>query len=154
MVYQDGGNIMDCSDCHPGNTGNSFYQVAGMEFLDCMDCHMPFMGKSAVAFNASMGDISGHLFRITTDAIAAEDNVTDIDGTLYWNQDMDGESFTTLDYSCLGCHIDVGDGLTLEAAAAYALNMHTDHAACLADLNGDGQVNGGDLGPAARQLGR
>lgn len=119
-VYNDGGAIGHCTDCHPGDATNDFYVVAGMESLDCSDCHMPFMGKSAVAFNQFRADIRGHIFRIMTEPIAAADNVTDG----FWNQDANGDAAITLDYACLGCHIDVGDGLTLEAAAAFAKNIH------------------------------
>ncbi len=145
VVYNDGGMTRHCSDCHDGDFGNSYYAVAGMESVDCMDCHMPFMGKSAVAFNEYTGDIRGHLFRIMTEPIAAADNVYDDGGTLFWNQDVNGDAAVTLDYACLGCHIDAGPPLTLEGAAVYAADIHVQHAAFTADLDGDGIVASSDF---------
>ena len=40
--------------------------------------------------------------------------LTDVDGTLFWNQDMDGDAFVTLDYACMGCHIDIGEPITID----------------------------------------
>ncbi|MFG0252711.1 MAG: multiheme c-type cytochrome [Phycisphaerales bacterium JB038] len=146
VVYNDGGTTKECSDCHEGDLNNSYYKIDGMEDLACVDCHMPFMAKSGQTFNAYTGDVRGHLFQIMTDPIAAADNVYDVDGSLFWNQDLDGESYVTLDYACIGCHIDLGDDLTLNEASVYSQNIHTAHAACVGDLNGDGERNQSDLG--------
>ncbi len=127
VVYNLGGTTAQCSDCHPGNAANSHYLVAGMENVDCIECHMPHMGKSGQSFNPFTGDVRGHLFQIMTDPVAAADNVTDIGGSLFWNQEASGDAFVTLDYACLGCHEDVGDGLTLMEAASYAFNIHNKH---------------------------
>ncbi|MHC4990193.1 MAG: cytochrome c3 family protein [Planctomycetota bacterium] len=132
-VYQDGGMTTHCSDCHPGSDANNFYAISGMGDIDCIDCHMPYMAKSAVALNTYKADVKGHIFRITHEEIAAADNVTDG----FWNQDENGESFITLDYACLGCHEEIGEPLTLEEAAGFALNIHV---ACVGDVNEDGVV--------------
>ncbi len=125
-----GGKPFACTHCHPGNEDNNFFVVAGMENVECIDCHMPNIGKSATSPGQFIGDVRGHLFRIMTDPILAEDNVypnPDPGGKgLFWNQDADGNASITLDYACLGCHIkNVGDGLTLEGAAMYAKDIHT-----------------------------
>jgi hypothetical protein len=139
-VYQEGGVTVSCSDCHPGNPDNNYYIVAGMEDVDCIECHMPYMAKSAVAWNTYKADIRGHLFRITTLPIAAEDNVYEQDGVLYWNQDENGDSFITLDYACLGCHIEIGQELTLEDAAAFAEGIHQRLPSDVADAQGVSRV--------------
>ena len=145
-VYDDGGVITHCTDCHTGDAGNSFYSVAGMESVDCIECHMPDMGKSAVNVNEYKGDIRGHLFRITTDPIFAVDNVYEENGKLYWNQSAAGGAFATLDYACMGCHIEIGHPLTMPEASDFAWHLHTAHPAgslvtfCPWDLNGDGSV--------------
>lgn len=126
VVYDLGGTITECSDCHAGDEANRFYAVEGMEFLDCVDCHMPKMGKSASAVNAYKADISGHIFRITTDPIAAADNTYQVDGSTFWNQDDQGQSVVTLDYACFGCHLDAAGEpvFTLEQAAEFAKGVH------------------------------
>ncbi len=125
VVYDDGGTITACSDCHAGDDDNNHYALTGgMANLECVDCHMARMGKSARSSNEFMGDVRAHLFRIMTDPIAAVDNTYDADGATFWNQDVDGNSKITLDYACLGCHIKIGHELTLEAAAARATNIH------------------------------
>lgn len=136
VVYDDGGTITECIDCHKGNRKNGNYVVAGMEFLECVDCHMPYMGKSAVAFNEFSGDIRGHLFDIMTEPIAAVDNVTD-DG--FWNQAADGSAAITLDYACIGCHIEIWPLHDLDAAlhnlAAFSKDIHVRHAATVPKKN-------------------
>jgi hypothetical protein len=125
VVYDDGGTITTCSGCHPGNADNGYYLVDGMENVFCIGCHMPRMGISAVAVNAHFGDIRGHLFQIMTDPIMADENVTGG----FWNQDINGDAFITLDYACLGCHIEVGSPLTIEDAAIFAADIHNQHPA-------------------------
>ncbi len=127
VVYNDGGTIKECVDCHSGDQANGFYRVAGMANVDCIDCHMPFTGKSGQSFNTYTGDIRGHLFAIMTDPTAAADNTYEDGGSTFWNQDLDGNAFVTLDYACLGCHEDVGDGLTLQDASLYAAGIHNNH---------------------------
>jgi hypothetical protein len=144
VVYELGGTIAQCRDCHEGDAANGFYVVEGMETLDCNDCHMPAMGKSAVAFNEYTGDIHGHLFSIMTEPIAAADNVDEDNGSFFWKQDAEGRSSATLDYACLGCHLEFSD-LNLTQAAEYAANIHTEHRACVADLDQDGVVGFNDL---------
>ncbi|MBT8485318.1 MAG: hypothetical protein HKO59_04360 [Phycisphaerales bacterium] len=146
VVYDDGGNIAHCTDCHGGNPDNGYFRVSGMASIDCKECHMPYMGKSAVAFNEFTGDIRGHIFSVSTEAIAAADNVYDVDGTLFWNQDAEGQSIVTLDYACLGCHADIPDvPITLEGAAAYSVDIHTTHAVPAGDVDDDGVIDFVDL---------
>ena len=145
VVYNDGGTTTTCSQCHPGDASNDFYEISGMGDISCTDCHMPFMGKSAVKFNDFTGDIRGHLFQIMTDPIAAEDNVYMDGSNLYWNQDAEGDSYVTLDYACLGCHIAIGDELTLEEAAEYAANIHGGDDDDCPDTNDDDVVDVQDL---------
>lgn len=128
VVYNDGGTTRTCTQCHVGNEDNGFYVVAGMESVSCKECHMPMMGKSANVHGEYMGDVRGHLFEITTDAIYAVDNVYEEDGATFWNQDEDGDAEVTLDYACMGCHIQIGSPLTLEEAADFADDIHTEHA--------------------------
>ncbi|MCP3902430.1 MAG: hypothetical protein GY715_02245 [Planctomycetes bacterium] len=148
-VYQLGGLHTECTSCHAGDEDNGFYQVAGMDFLDCKDCHMPYMGKSATASNAFTGDIRGHLFRIMTDPISAADNTYEEGGSTFWNQDETGAAYVTLDYACLGCHMDFDD-LTIEEAATFSFKIHDAHPvivepACPEDLNGNDQVDFADI---------
>jgi len=147
VIQGNGGIIASCTDCHEGNIENSFYLVDEMEDLDCIDCHMPHMGKNAAAVNQYKGDIRAHIFQITPEPLFAVDNVYEVDGSLFWNQE-DTESAITLDYACLGCHIENGDTLTMADASAYAVNIHTMHNAdlpnpseCPADLTGDGALD-------------
>jgi hypothetical protein len=99
-----------------------------------------------VAVNAYKGDIRGHLFRITSDPLFAVDNVYEVDGSTYWNQNP---AFATLDYACMGCHEEIGEPLTMEEASQFAFHLHTAHPAggttCDGDTNGDGAVNVNDL---------
>jgi cytochrome c554/c'-like protein len=143
-VNHDGGTITSCTDCHEGSEANSFYVVDEMEDVTCIDCHMPHMGKNAVAVNAYKGDIRAHLFRITREPLFAVDNVYDDNGSLFWNQEANGNAFLTLDYACMGCHIEEGENVSMEELSEYAVRIHTDHRAalplplnCAADLNGD-----------------
>ncbi len=123
-VYQEGGLIAQCTDCHEGSEGNNFYLVDNMEDVACIDCHMPKMGKNATSSNEFTGDLRGHLFQIMPDPITAAENVYDDNGKLFWNQDRFGESYVTLDYACLGCHIDIGEPLTMEEAFKASRRMH------------------------------
>jgi len=122
-VYNDEGLIASCSQCHPGSEDNGYYSVQGMGDLSCKDCHMPRMGKSANIIGTYEADVRGHLFSIMTEPIAAADNVYDVDGSLFWNQDDDGNAEVTLDYACLACH----DDMSLAEAADFAENIHTEH---------------------------
>jgi len=132
VVYDDGGTIAECTDCHnAGTSDGKTYEVniPSMAGLECIDCHMPKMGKSAVSLRPNEGDIRGHLFQIMTDAIAAADNVVEADGSPstdgsgFWKQDPDGKAFATLDYACLSCHDDPGDDVAW--AATHAAGIHT-----------------------------
>jgi hypothetical protein len=127
-VYNDGGMTASCLTCHPGNEDNGYYVVEEMENLSCKDCHMPPMGKSANVHGEYVADVRSHLFQVMTDAVYAEDNTYDVDGNLFWNQEDDGNAFVTLDYACLGCHIQINEPLTLSEAADFAQNIHTAHA--------------------------
>jgi hypothetical protein len=148
------GVTKECTDCHTGSADNGFYVVDDMWFLDCTDCHMPYMAKSAVAVNEYKADVRGHLFRITTAPLFAADNVYEDNGNLYWNQ-VNGESFTTLDYACMGCHTEVGEPLTMGEASSYAVRIHTNHALlappdappcpCDCESQPDGTVDAGDF---------
>ncbi len=135
VLYNDGGipDDFSCSNCHAGNEENSYYLVDGMENVTCTECHMPKMTKNAAADpnNEYVADVSGHMFQIMTDPIAREDNTTEIDGELYWNQDDNGDAFATLDYACYSCHLN--DGMTLDDLSAYATNIHTAHASSVGD---------------------
>lgn len=129
-VYDDGGVISECTDCHNPATSNGRtfeVNIPEMANISCTKCHMPKMGKSALAVNANKADVHGHLFRIMTDPIAAADNIVDgngvpVVGNGYWKQDENGQSAATLDYACLGCHQGTED--TLQWAATYAANIH------------------------------
>ncbi|MDP8205712.1 MAG: T9SS type A sorting domain-containing protein [Candidatus Electryonea clarkiae] len=137
-VYNDGGipESFSCNNCHPGSEENGFYVVDDMEDVACIECHMSYTGKSGQTFNDYKGDVRGHFFQIMTDATTREDNVwEDESGNMFWAVDDDGKAFVTLDYSCLGCHVDLEEhnNLTLEEAVAYAVNIHTDHAASVTD---------------------
>ncbi|MDP2360267.1 MAG: T9SS type A sorting domain-containing protein [bacterium] len=127
-VYNDGGMTTSCTDCHTGN-----YLVAGMESVACIDCHMPLLGKSAISTGQYVGDVRSHLFSIMTEPIAATNNTYTEGSNTFWNQDVDGKAHATLDYACLGCHLGFGDNLTLEQAAAFATNIHQNHASALGD---------------------
>ncbi|MCP3902429.1 MAG: hypothetical protein GY715_02240, partial [Planctomycetes bacterium] len=151
-VYELGGLIAECTDCHAGDASNSFYQVEGMELIDCKSCHMPHMGKNATASNAYTGDIRAHLFRIMTDPVFAVDNTYEDGGSTFWNQDETGAAYVTLDYACLGCHMEF-DALTIEEAATFAFNIHNAHPSipdeiepvCAEDVDGSGDVGFGDI---------
>ncbi len=150
-IQGNGGLIASCTDCHEGDASNSFYLVDEMEDVACIECHMPHMGKNAVAVNMYKGDIRAHIFNITDAPIFAADNVYEDNGGLYWNQEND-ESFVTLDYACMGCHIENNEPLTMEEASNYAVRIHTNHnatlpilAGCAADLNSDGNVDFFDI---------
>jgi hypothetical protein len=117
-----------------------------MESVDCIECHRPQMGKSADKVNDYKGDIRGHLFRITDEPLFAVDNVDGDNGKLYGNQSVAGSAFATLDDGCMGCHIEIGQPLTMTEASDFAWHLHTAHPAgtpvtfCAWDLNGDGSV--------------
>ncbi|MHC5114072.1 MAG: cytochrome c3 family protein [Planctomycetota bacterium] len=148
-VYDDGGVIAHCTDCHQGDAENGFYLVDGMESVDCKECHMPYMAKSAAAVNEYMGDVRGHIFRMTDDPIFAADNVYEDGGNMYWKQGPQGP-VVTLDYACMGCHMEIGQPLTMEEASAFAFNLHTAHPAstsppCTGDVDDSGTVDFGDL---------
>ncbi len=148
-VYDDGGTIAHCTDCHPGDASNGYYRVHEMEDVDCIECHMPFMGKSAEATGTYKADIRSHLFQIMTGPVFAVDNVYEDGSSTFWKQSTSGNSYITLDYACLGCHEEVDESLTMEEASAYAANIHTaNHARmpmCPADLNKDGLLDLSDI---------
>jgi len=124
VVYDLGGTITECSQCHPGTSANNNYEIKGMESVTCVQCHMPKIGKSATTPNPYKGDVAGHLFRIMTEPIAAADNTYEADGATFWNQDADGNASITLDYACLGCHTDFDPDMTLASAAEFAKGIH------------------------------
>lgn len=105
-----------CTNCHTDRN----YLVQNMEGVSCADCHMPFIGKSAVAYNAYRGDVRGHLFTIMTEPIRAVQNVDTIEGKTYWRQNQDGSASATIDYACMSCHVD-GD---IQQLADYARDIH------------------------------
>lgn len=146
-VYDDGGMNRDCTECHPGDVGNSFYVVEDMEDVECIDCHMPYMAKSAEAMGTYKGDVRGHLFQIMTAPVFAEDNVYQDGSNSFWNQNNQGESYVTLDYACLACHEDIGQPISMQDASAYATNIHGRQGGdpCPADLNGDGLLDLSDV---------
>ncbi|RKY20859.1 MAG: hypothetical protein DRQ55_06310 [Planctomycetota bacterium] len=88
-----------CVDCHEGYADvKKAFKGLGKKHVDfglgCKDCHMPYMGKSAVAFNKYQGDVRSHLFDISTDK--NDEPFTE-----------DGSSATgvlTGEWVCLGCH--------------------------------------------------
>ncbi len=150
-INDNGGLIASCTDCHEGSESNSYYIVDEMEDVSCIDCHMPYMGKNAVAVNEYKGDIRAHIFSITREPLFAADNVYEDNGSFYWNQE-NYESFITLDYACLGCHIEVNESLTIEEASFYSVGIHTRHRSlqllsseCPGDLNRDGILNFYDI---------
>jgi len=122
-VYNDGGMTTSCTDCHTGN-----YLVAGMENVGCIECHMPKFGKSAISTSQYVGDVRSHLFTILTEPVSAANNTYTEGSSTFWNQDGEGKAHATLDYACLGCHLAIGDDLTLEEAATFAANIHQNHA--------------------------
>jgi len=69
-----------------------------MSFLSCESCHMAPMAKSAVAFGPYEGDISSHLFAITTEA----------DDQQFYEEDDKtfSNGYITVEYACLRCHDD------------------------------------------------
>ncbi len=118
---EEGGVERHCTDCHD----EAEHQLPpGMANLECEDCHM--------AADAS------HIFRITTQPIAAADNVYVEDDKTYWNVDTNGNAFLTLDLVCLECHKEGGEAfpLTLEEAAEEAAQIHVP-----AELTVDIKVN-------------
>jgi len=68
--------------------------------VHCIDCHMPRAAKSAIARGQYEGDIRTHLFKINIDASAQ----------MFYREKSQGKGkdyahgYTTLDFSCLGCH--------------------------------------------------
>jgi len=147
-IHEEGGLIASCTDCHEGSEENSFYLVDQMEDLSCIDCHMPYMGKSAVAVNEFTGDVRAHLFKVTREPLFAADNVYEADGKQFWNKE-NGQGVITLDYACMGCHIERNDPITMGEASQFSVRIHTDHRAslpipvmdCAADLNNDGELS-------------
>jgi hypothetical protein len=130
-VYNDGGMTNACVNCHAGNEDNGFYIVEDMEDVTCVECHMPKMGKSATTHGEYIGDVASHLFRISTDPVFAVDNTYEVDGNTYWNQDGEGSSVITLDYACMGCHIEIGEDINMAELADFAENIHTSHASAV-----------------------
>lgn len=135
-VYHQGGipESFSCNNCHPGTEANGFYRVAGMEQTACIDCHMPYMAKSAGAHNDYKADVHGHLFYIKTDTTMAANNIYEEGGNLYWDVDGQGHGYATLDYACLGCHVEIGADLTMAEAATYADDIHNIHPAAAEPL--------------------
>ncbi|GBE30278.1 MAG TPA: T9SS type A sorting domain-containing protein [Bacteroidetes bacterium] len=136
VLYNDGGipDDFSCSNCHEGDEDNGFYVIDEMENVECISCHMPKMTKNATVDpnNEYVADVAGHMFRIMTDPIAREDNTVEIDNSLYWAQDGDGNSYATLDYACFSCHL--GD-MTLQELSVYADGIHDNHPASVGDTD-------------------
>lgn len=140
VVYDDGGVKNDCEACHnPNGVGGKTYEVnvPAMAGLECTDCHMAFIAKSATVTDANghRGDVHGHLFRISTEAKEAWQNVVDkvtgegfatkedaLAAERFWAQDADGNSVITLDYACLSCHDGPDDDVAW--AAEHAAGIH------------------------------
>ncbi len=144
-VYDDGGMISQCTDCHPGDASNNHYVVAEMENVACIECHMPFMGKSAESPNANMGDVRGHIFTIMKAPITAAQNTYQVGSSTFWKQNDRGQSFVTLDYACLGCHMQIGEPITMAEASAYANGIHRRIILCRGDADGSRSVNFTDI---------
>ncbi|NOX57286.1 MAG: hypothetical protein GXP29_00310 [Planctomycetes bacterium] len=97
---------MQCTSCHAG------VSVDHEGPTDCKACHMAFTGKSAQSFNANMGDVRSHAWRINDDPSALM--FTDANGAGVSRDDPsvafaaldNGRPFITLDFACLRCHIE------------------------------------------------
>ena len=129
-VYEQGGIPLnfDCSTCEGGHGGTDrdLAMDGIMEDVDCIDCHMPNMDISAGTVNEFTADVRSHIFGLLLAPIRREDNTYTIGDTTYWQVDpfLD-RVLITLDYACLGCHVDNGFPLTLEEAAEYAWYVHS-----------------------------
>ena len=78
--------------------------------LQCIDCHMAKTGKSAVNPNQYTGDVRSHIFSINTDSTAV----------MFTPDGKYANSYITLDFACLQCHV----GKSKSWAAGYAGLIH------------------------------
>ncbi|TKJ42560.1 hypothetical protein CEE37_02405 [candidate division LCP-89 bacterium B3_LCP] len=132
-VYDLGGipSNFDCSSCdgHSPEPGKKMYMDQVMEGVDCIDCHMPYMDISAGSVNQYKADVRSHIYGILPLPIYGYENTYQIGDTTYWQLTYtpSGDiAKITLDYACLGCHIDNGIPLTIEEAAEMAQGFHVE----------------------------
>ncbi len=125
VVFDQGGINTTCEDCHAGYE-ISIVDDLGDELMtksaSCVDCHMPYALRSGTQFSPYEADVRGHYWRILTDPIPMAENLDTVNGAYFIHINDDGYSGLTLDYSCLGCHIEED----IEWAAQYAANIHQD----------------------------
>ncbi len=130
-VYNLGGipYNFDCSSCDGHSPGGQWISKPDgvMEDIDCIECHMPYMDRSATTENEYKADVRSHIYGILPAAITREENIYQIGDTTFWQVDpfLD-KVLITLDYACLGCHVDNGYPITMDEAADMAAGFHSD----------------------------
>ncbi len=130
-VYNQGGvpPSWNCNSCdgHNGISDKIHLSDEIMGEIECIDCHLPKIGKVAETVNQYKGDLRGHIIRIRNDTCRAINNTYQIGDTTFWCYDtLSGRAYMTLDYVCLGCHIEQGIPMTMEDASAHAQGIHFD----------------------------
>ena len=98
--------------------------------LECIECHMPYASHNGAG--------AAHVFRISTDPIAAADNATydEVAKKWWWNKNQDGNSFLTLDMVCAECH----ESMTLEQMSKAAKTIHRTTEMLDLTVNGDDRL--------------
>ncbi|MCC6360114.1 MAG: hypothetical protein IT450_15325 [Phycisphaerales bacterium] len=137
-VYFDKANAIRnrCTDCHPtatmaGHDGAVYTRSDGYtEIMNCESCHMPYIAKSATSASASVvgsvariGDVRGHIIRISTEPVDYTSFFT-ADGKSVV-RDSQGRAAVTVDFVCIRCHN--GNGLfelSVPRAAEISANVH------------------------------
>ncbi|MBF0431730.1 MAG: hypothetical protein HQK83_10655 [Fibrobacteria bacterium] len=116
---------ISCENCHAIETASYKKGSPGMHAVNisCEDCHMAKVSKSAKAADEFVGDVSTHIFRISTSANESQFNE---DGSL-------ASSYISLDFACLSCHGDTANedmpeeyrGKDRKWAAIWANSVHS-----------------------------
>lgn len=136
VKYAEGEDVgRMCTGCHqkthpdlPNAKKVRLRGAMGEIGLECIECHMPYVSHNGAG--------AGHVWRISTDPIAAADNTYPADGKTWWNEDANGESFLTLDMVCTECH----ENMTLEQMANGAKTIHRTTELLDLTVNGDDRL--------------
>jgi hypothetical protein len=118
------GVIKDCTDCHDAAT----YDVAlnddhSTAEVSCIDCHMSGAAKSGMKYNAYKGDVKTHIFAINPAAVDAATGMFNAD-TGHVMEDANGQVAVTLDFACMGCHVEVDGPMDLTELSTAATGIH------------------------------
>jgi len=83
-----------CADCHDDIGAKYTKNIHSLTKIECIECHMPRATKSAVKFDANIGDVRTHIFKINTDS----------GYSMFTEDGKFAKDALAIEFACLGCH--------------------------------------------------